>query len=195
MLERRIIIIIDVEEILSLMAEIIYCNTEDIMYCICYNNGTDKRILIKYGIFQTKEKCEEFIKAINNNNLESYPIKINRSEKNILLKEDIFSKTPEEFSFLYQNLVQAFRLERSIRAHINEDIECLTSLKATKKQILNEIQDKYHYLLKNGLLYDLLPPNLKMTVLQDEEYIEKYAYDFNFLNDSGNWIEYINDEK
>ncbi len=145
---------ISTREVLETIVDAIYYSTGNIVYCICYNNGTDKRVLINYGVFWTEDECKNYIKSIKNDNLEVYPIKVNLPEEQAVL-----SRIHPEISHLQNILYYYSELENNIKEHIFEDANTLLSSGFTEKEVLNYIEDKYYYF--KDKLYDLLPTQLK----------------------------------
>ena len=51
------------------------------MYCICYNNNNDRRILLNYGLFYLESECKDFILNKNlGNDFTPFPIKVNNND-------------------------------------------------------------------------------------------------------------------
>ena len=73
---------IDVVKLINTFEDLIYHFIDSDMYCICYDDGKDKRLMINYGLFLTEEDCLNYIDSINNSNLIAYNIKMNVCENN-----------------------------------------------------------------------------------------------------------------
>lgn len=114
------------------------------VYCICYDDKTDKRILINYGIFMTREDCFERILSIKNNkNLKVYPIKMNGNER-----------IEKELNFLKDKLEYCNTLEWEVAKEILIDIDDSYDKGLKDADILDFISGKYGLTTKEiqGLL-------------------------------------------
>lgn len=125
----------------------------DILYCICYDDGKDKRLMINYGLFQTKESCLDYINSINNSNLIVHPIKINKKGRRDFLIYEI----QDNIDYLYSCLQFFHKMELITANNILQEIKTL--LKETTmngNEILNFILNKYKLLTEEDLI-DLIP--------------------------------------
>ena len=77
---------IDVVKLINTFEDLIYHFIDSDMYCICYDDGKDKRLMINYGLFLTEEDCLKYIDSINNSNLIAYNIKMNKKHMKLILK-------------------------------------------------------------------------------------------------------------
>ena len=81
---------IDVVKLINTFEDLIYHFIDSDMYCICYDDEKDKRLMINYGLLLTEEDCLKYIDSINNSNLIAYNIKMNKkSFKDSLTYEGI----------------------------------------------------------------------------------------------------------
>ena len=72
---------IDVVKLINTFEDLIYHFIDSDMYCICYDDGKDKRLMINYGLFLTEEDCLKYIDSIipqsplktPNSSIGSYP--------------------------------------------------------------------------------------------------------------------------
>lgn len=97
------------------------------MYCICYDDGKDKRLLTNYGLFKTEESCIEYINSISNNNLIAHHIKINKENyKTFLTAKDLLSYgIKNDINYLYDCLQYFHKTEVIVVNRILKDIDNL----------------------------------------------------------------------
>lgn len=129
------------------------------MYCICYDDGKDKRLLINYGLFNTEKSCIKYINSINNKNLIVYPIKINeKNYKTFLTDKDLLSYgIKDDIYFLCDCLQYFHKTEIIIINMILEDIDDLLNKKYLNgPEIIEYIINKYQPLSEKDLA-EMLP--------------------------------------
>lgn len=107
------------------------------MYCICYNDNGDKKILINYGLFDYEGDCIQKIEDLGVKNLETYRIKVNPKQ----------SITSYEEGYI-------IRLENTIRHLLLKEIQRVKSehVFSSVKELRNYIE-YYTY----GFIYGLNP--------------------------------------
>lgn len=132
---------INVTEILDYVTSIInfFIYVTDTVYCVCYDDGKDRRILINYGLFEHEDDCEEFIKTIKNNNLKPFSLKINRKRLN-------FSTVYGDLGYLEDILNYAYKLELIAGAQIYEEVDnMLLNNVMDGHKIISKIEGKYGF--------------------------------------------------
>ena len=145
---------IDVVKLINTFEDLIYHFIDSDMYCICYDDGKDKRLMINYGLFLTEEDCLKYIDSINNSNLIAYNIKMNKkSFKDSLTYEGI----QYEISHLDYYLQYFHKMELIVVNRILEDINTLLFEETMNgRQIIDFILDKYKPLVEDDLI-DMIP--------------------------------------
>lgn len=124
------------------------------MYCICYDDGKDKRLLINYGLFKTEESCIEYINFISNNYLVAYPIKMSKENyKTFLTAKDLLSYgIKNDINYLYDCLQYFHKTEIIVVNRILKDIDdLLDEGQLNGTEIIEYIISKYQPLSEKDL--------------------------------------------
>ena len=175
---------IDVVKLINTFEDSIYHFIDSDMYCICYDDGKDKRLMINYGLFPTEEACLRYINSINNSNLIAYNIKVNKkSLKDSLTYEEI----QDEISYFDYYLQYFHKMELIVINRILEDIDVLLEdidvllFEETMngRQIIDFILDKYKPLVEDDLI-DMIPNEYDKLIrynVPKKQSIESYDKD------------------
>ena len=132
---------INVTEILDYVSDVVnfFIYVTNTVYCVCYDDGKDRRILINYGLFEHEDDCEEFIKTIKNNNLKPFSLKINRNRLN-------HSIIYNNFQYLEDILNYAYKLELIAGAQIYGEIDNMLKINNSDgHKIISKIEGKYGF--------------------------------------------------
>lgn len=148
-------------DILNIFEDSIRRIIDNDIYCICYDDGKDKRLMINYGLFQTKDSCIDYINSINNSNLIAYPIKINKKERRDFLIYEI----QDDIDYLYNCLQYFHKMELIVANKILQEIETLLQETTMNgNEILDFILNKYRPLTEEDLI-NLIPSEYNKLIL------------------------------
>ena len=157
---------IDVVKLINTFEDSIYHFIDSDMYCICYDDGKDKRLMINYGLFPTEEACLRYINSINNSNLIAYNIKVNKKS----LRD----------SLTYEGIQYFHKMELIVINRILKDIDTLLFEETMNgRQIIDFILDKYKPLVEDDLI-DMIPNEYDKLIrynVPKKQSIESYDKD------------------
>lgn len=129
------------------------------LYGICYNNGTDKRLLINHGIFLTEEDCINYISSLKSTEIfEPFPIKRNNYDYSAS-----FITIQDEISYTMKPFIEQISFMESIQCKLIESI-----IKDIEK--LSDMNDGLLILETIAKKYNLDFEDLKILI--EEEYNE-----------------------
>lgn len=155
---------IDVSDVLNYVIDVVnfLAYSNDTVYCICYDNGKDKRILMKYGVFEDADECYNFISTLKNSNvLEPFPLEKNH-------KVD-YSMIYRNLRFLEDTLDYAYKLEVIVSHQILKQIDDMLKANVFNgKEIIFAIKQQY------GLTEDELKEMLGDNENMDFDYLYRY---------------------